>query len=484
MAPAEAERSEEEGQEESRFRTVTLAAVVVVAAVGVAWVLLRGDAYTVTANFQNASQLVEGNDVAVAGTPAGSVEEIELAPDNTALVTFTVDDQFAPLPEGTKAQVNSFSLSSIANNQVELTLPPDEGVEPIADGGRIDQSDTIANVDLDELFNTLDDRTVRNLKKVIKGFEISYDGVGKQANKGFRYLNPFLSTSRRFFGELNRDERALERLIVDGSQLAGAVAERAPDLEQLIGNLNRFQGALARQKQSLADAVAKFPNFMRSANTTFVNLRAALDDVDPLVDASKPVAIRLRPFFREFRGAARGAVPTIRDLDELVLRPGKNNDLVDFTRLQPDVAEIAIGPVRRNGAERAGAFPETAESLEASLPQLAFLRPYTPELVGWFDDFSHSGFWDANGGFARQSIIFNAFTFDANTGLPETLIPFEDRGELFKEFASIDNLERCPGSLERDRGDGSVPFIPGGTEDPFQPEGRLDCDPEDAAVGP
>ncbi len=57
------------------------------------------------------------------------------------------------------------------------------------------QAETVSEVDLDELFNTLDDRTVRNLKKVIKGFEISYDGVGEQANKGFRYLNPFLSTS-------------------------------------------------------------------------------------------------------------------------------------------------------------------------------------------------------------------------------------------------------------------------------------------------
>src|ERR687895_784158 len=280
MAPAEAERSEEERQEESRFRTVTLAAVMVVAAVGVAWVLLRGDAYTVTANFQNASQLVEGNDVAVAGTSAGSVEEIELAPDNTALVTFTVDDQFAPLPEGTKAQVNSFSLSSIANNQVELTLPPDEGVEPIPDGGRIDQSDTIANVDLDELFNTLDDRTVRNLKKVIKGFEISYDGVGPQANRGFEYLNPFLSTSRRVFSELTFDQRSLERLIVDG---------------------------------------------------------------DPLLDASKPAAKKLQPFFAELRGATADAVPTIRDLDAIVKRRGKNNDLIELTRAQVPLAKLAIG---------------------------------------------------------------------------------------------------------------------------------------------
>ena len=33
---------------------------------------------------------------------------------------------------------------------------------------------------------------------------------------------------------------------------------------------------------------------MRLANTTFVNLRSALDDVTPLVDASKPVAPKLQ----------------------------------------------------------------------------------------------------------------------------------------------------------------------------------------------
>jgi hypothetical protein len=106
-----------------------------------------------------------------------------------------------------------------------------------------------------------------------------------------------------------------------------------------------------------------------------------------------------------------------------------------------------------------------------------------PELVGWFDDFSHTGFWDANGGFARQSVIFNAFTLDAQTGLPRDLIPFAERGELFKQVASIDNRERCPGANERDR-DGSIPFRPAAPEDPFQPPGGLDCDPAQTAVGP
>ena len=61
---------------------------------------------------------------------------------------------------------------------------------------------------------------------------------------------------------------------------------------------------------------------MRRANTTFVNLRAALDDVDPLVDASKPVARRLQPFLREARELAANGGPTLRDLSRTIKQPG------------------------------------------------------------------------------------------------------------------------------------------------------------------
>ena len=62
---------------------------------------------------------------------------------------------------------------------------------------------------------------------------------------------------------------------------------------------------------------------MRQFNTTFVNLRATLDDVDPLVKASKPVADRLGPSSSTLRGAARDAVPTVTDLDAIIKRAGR-----------------------------------------------------------------------------------------------------------------------------------------------------------------
>ncbi len=212
---------------------------------------------------------------------------------------------------------------------------------------------------------------------MVKGFARSTQGVGQQTNEGFKYLNPFLSTSRRTFSELTRDTPALEQLIVDGSQLSGALASRRDDISALIGNLNTMMGALANQRTALAESINALPPFMRDFNTTSVNLRAALDDVDPLVDASKPVAVRLRPFFANFRAAAADLVPTIRDLDEIVSDPGKDDDLVDLTRLQPNLAKIAIGPYRDNGAAASGVVPGEHHR-PAGLAQRARLLPRLP----------------------------------------------------------------------------------------------------------
>ena len=166
----------------------------------------------------------------------------------------------------------------------------------IPDGGTLPLSQTSPSVDLDQLFNTLDDETVASFKKVIKGFATSYEGIGPQANAGFEYLNPFLSTSRRVFAELTSDERRFDRLIVDGASLSDALAERSDDIEQFVSNTNPMMGAIASENVALAATVGKLPDFMRNFNTTAVNLRAALDDLDPLVSASIPVALKLQPF--------------------------------------------------------------------------------------------------------------------------------------------------------------------------------------------
>ncbi len=77
-------------------------------------------------------------------------------------------------------------------------------------------------------------------------------------------------------------------------------------------------------------------------------------------------------------------------------------------------------------------------------------RPYTPDFVSWFDDFSQTGAYDALGSFSRSQTYVNAFTL--STGTP---IPFSQQGEVFKQLANINQYKRCPGAAEAPAPDGS-----------------------------
>ena len=454
-------------------RIAALVALGVAVLVVIYLVLGTGGGYTVTAQFQNASQLVKGNEVQVAGLPAGTINDISLGPNGTALVKLTIDDKYAPLHEGTTASVRSVSLSGVANRYVSLELPDakNEGRE-IPDGGTLPLSRTISEVDLDQLFNTLDEPTRAGLKQTIRGFARAYDGTGAATNATFKYANPFLSTTRELVGELTSDSAAFERLLVDTSSLSGTLASRSPDISALVGNIDRTMTALGSENRALAESIGLLPGFMRSANTTFVNTRSALDDLDPLVAASKPVARKLGPFARDLRGFAHDAVPAVRDLDQIVRRRGQANDLTELVRLQRPLGKIAAGPVNRNGQKRSGALPATRSALDKSLPLLGFLRPYltTEGITGWFNTFGNSGGYDANGIYARFGIVLSPFGL-ANL-LPGGLKPLIP-SQLLKAFGG-GNLERCPGANERPAPDGS---------NPFTDNGQLDCDPTELPRG-
>jgi phospholipid/cholesterol/gamma-HCH transport system substrate-binding protein len=428
---------------------VVAAAALVLAVAAVAVVLLKpgGSDYTVHARFQNASQLVKGNLVQVAGAAVGKVTNIDLTDDGQADVTLRITDStYAPLRQGTKAVVRQASLSGVANRYVDLQLPDGTHSQKIESGGVIGQADTTTAVDLDQLFNTFDPKTRRALSGVIRGYATSYGGRGAAASEGFKYLNPSLATSSRLFRELNYDTPLFRRFVVASSKLVTDVGSRRDDLAGLVDHLATTTGAIGRQKTALADALAQLPPFMRRANSTFVNLRATLDDLKPLVDESKPVAPKLRRFIAQLRPLARDARPTVHDLAAIIKKGGPNNDLIELTKSTVPLRDIAVGPVTRNGKQRDGALPASAKALEGAVPEISYARPYAVDLTGWFDDFSHSGVYDALGGASRAAPHANAFALVNGVLTP---IPPQLRQQAFETLATLGQRDRCPGAIER-----------------------------------
>ncbi len=241
--------------------------------------------------FQNAGQLVKGDDVQIGGRRIGNVDDILLTDDNQAEIRITVEEPFAPLHEGTTATIRLTSLSGVANRYVALTPGPNNKKE-LASGATLGVEKTKSVVDLDQLFNTFDPKTRKGLQRVLQGSAVQYAGKGAQVNESAKYFNPFISTTDQLVKELMRDQATLERALVAGASVTGAIAERSDDLSSLVGNLNTMMGAIAAENDSLGQALTFLPDTLRQGSSTFVDLRSTLDDLDPLLEASAVAASR------------------------------------------------------------------------------------------------------------------------------------------------------------------------------------------------
>ena len=162
------------------------------------------------------------------------------------------------------------------------------------------------------------------------------------------------------------------------------------------------------------------------------------------------------------------------------------------TRLTTGVAPSGSRPLRAALFGRAvqdddftqGAFGEAVCALDNSLLTLSFFRAYTPELVGWFDDFGHSGYIDALSGIGRIGLGLNQFSVSLPGGSPNLLEPLT--GTELEAALDTGNTRRCPGGNERpvtdiDPADDSVPFTDGGALTDGAPG---DCDPSHVQPGP
>ncbi len=440
-----------------------LAAVVIALAI----VLFSGSGgYGYNLLFQNASQLVNGNQVLIGGEPVGSVDSIELTSDNLAEIHITVEQQ---LHEGTTAVVRATSLAGVANHYISISPGPNNK-PALKDNATLRLGSTTTEVDLDQFLNTFPTPVRRALGQFIRGNAAQFANRGPDANRAFKYFAPALNRTNAFVGELNADERLFERFVVSSSKLSTVVAARGNELSSAISNASTAFGAIASQNRAFDETLHLLPPVFRQANTTFVNLRAALDDLDPLIETAKPATKNLAPFLRELRPVLSRAVPVFKNLRLSARRKGFANDTAELLGFLPSVEERS-----------AKTFPHAEQAIAAFQPTLNFARAYTPDIFNGFGKLGQiTGYYDGNGHYARVQFALNLFKRNSESGELEPITPSQQY-EAFGESASA--RRPCPGSATQSAPDGSNPF----TEPPFSGSGvhpSSDCNPADAPPGP
>jgi phospholipid/cholesterol/gamma-HCH transport system substrate-binding protein len=442
----------------------------VIAALAVAVIVLAivflggGGGHKYTLVFQNAAQLVPDNQVLIGGSPVGSVESIELSDDNLAEVNVEVDQE---LHEGTTAAVRATSLSGVANHYVSISPGPNSS-PALDEGAEIGLGSTTTPIDIDQFFNTFPPSVRKGLSNFIKGNSAIYAGQGPAANDAYKYFGPALNRTDAFVKELNADQRLLAQFIVSSAKLSTTVAGRGEQLSGAISNANTAFNAIASQNVALDQSLRRLPPVMRQANTTFVNLRAALDDLDPLVNTAKPATKNLAPFLAELRPVLSKFKPFLGNLRLAVARPGKANDAAELLAVLPTVQERA-----------SKAFPHSEEAIAAFQPNLNFARAYVPDIFNALGKLgTAAGYYDGNGHYLRAATSAQNL-FKYNTG---TLEPIT-KAQQYNVFGSSAGVHRrCPGGATQKAADASNPFV----DPPWSGSSvnSSECNPADVPPGP
>ncbi|MCW2994281.1 MAG: hypothetical protein JWQ18_1776 [Conexibacter sp.] len=430
-------------------RRLALAALLLVA-VALAWVLLRGKSHEYRLVFPSAGQLVKGDVVRIGGTAAGTVKSVGLSDDDQAQVDIAIKDSYGRLHEGTTATIRAEGLTGVASRYVDLS--PASQTRPVLDDDALIHGDkTTSIVEIDQLFNTLDVKTRTGLRGLIKGSADWYDGKESAANRSSQQIPKALAELDAVAGEITSDSATFEQFLTQTSAALSSIADHRDQLTGLVSNTRQTAAALASNTTSLSDALHEVPTALDRGSDAFVSLRPAIGDLRKLTDATGKDTKQLAPFLDQLTPVLKESDPAFAKLRQMFAQPGQANDLLDALRDLP-----AIG----KASDRA--FPSGEKALKSSSKIFAFGRPYVPDLTGWIRGLDGAAAtYDANGHYIRALPVFNAYTFsDDADGGHLTPRPAAERGS--NPALTNNNLNRCPGTATQAPTDLSAPFVDDG----------------------
>ncbi|HEX3805103.1 MAG TPA: MlaD family protein [Solirubrobacteraceae bacterium] len=441
-------------QPSARVRAVALGALLLAVAVIAYIVFSSGSPYRVRLLFSDASGLVGGDQVMIGPSSVGSVQSVSLTPTGQAAIVVSLNGDAAPLYQGTVARIEENGLAGIASHYITLQPAPAQGDAQIGSGGTIPQSDTYAEVSLDQLFDTINSKTRVGLRNIIRGEATSISDRAPQANKTLEYLDPLLQSTSQVTRALDRDEPAFDQLLVQGAQTMRQLASRSEQLTDLVSKTDAVTGAVAQQSQALQQALTLLPSALSKSTTTFAGVRSTIAALEPLVAAAKPQVKQLKPFAVALNQFAQAATPTLGYLAALISNP-KGGDLTKLLQEAPVLERAA-----------SSGFPAIIASILAqeSSGQIQALREYTPDIVAALANTGQlNGYYDANGHYARGEPFYGAYGISGGT------LTNQSPADRYNGLTVV-KTGRCPGGATQPA-DGSMPEAVSGCDTSNTPPG-------------
>jgi phospholipid/cholesterol/gamma-HCH transport system substrate-binding protein len=209
---------------------------------------------TYKAIFEDATGVLKGDDIRVAGVKVGSVEGVEVTDRTRALVTFKVDESTV-LTEATHATIKYRNL--VGQRYIALTQEVGSS-QRLGDGDEIPISRTAPALDLTVLFN---------------GFKPLFQALSPADINQLSY-----EIVQVFQGEGG----TLESLLGHTASVTNTLAQRDQVISQLIDNLNEVLDHLGDRDKQLNQLITTFSTFVKGLKGDRQAILGSLDQISDL----------------------------------------------------------------------------------------------------------------------------------------------------------------------------------------------------------
>src|SRR4051795_8005951 len=258
-------------------RVLVILALLALGAASLVTVAGASDSRSYQVELFNAFGLVKGSELRVAGVKAGTITNLAVTPQKTAVVTVEEDSGFPEFKAD--ASCSSEPQSLIA----EYFLDCQPGVSPQPLTGPIPAASNKTTVQPDLAQNTLREPFKERLQLLINEFGTALDGNAENLNAAIRSGAPALQQLKQVLNILGQQNTTIAELNTNADAIFQQLANRKEDVVHFIDNAGRTAAISAERSNDLAQNFHLLDDFLAQLKPTMFQLGNLAEQQTPLL---------------------------------------------------------------------------------------------------------------------------------------------------------------------------------------------------------
>jgi phospholipid/cholesterol/gamma-HCH transport system substrate-binding protein len=342
----------------------------------------------------------QGQTVNIAGVEVGEISSVKLE-NGKAVVGMKIERDHARLYRD--ASILLRPKTGLKDMTAELTPGTPEAGE-LAEGQRIPASQTLPDVNLDEILASLDTDTRDYLRLLLADGGEGLKGNGRELAQTIRRFEPTARYAREANEQLALRRQNLKRVVHNFSLLMEELGNKDTQLAEFVQNSNAVFGSLASQDANIRETLRELPSTLDVTQETLAKVDTMASVLGPTLEDLRPAARALGPALRDTRPFLTTTTPVLREQ----IRPFTRAALPTVRELRPALRDLAA------------ATPDLTRSFKvvnALLNTLAYNPPGATEegYLFWLSWANHAGATvfatqDAHGPIRHGIVVFSCDT--------------------------------------------------------------------------